>query len=87
MSQDPLVSKSQALFHALVSNWANELRGDVTAIQNETIRKLDELQDRMSKYKESIDEGRIEAFSREATALLQDSLGPAPTAGRVPKNP
>ncbi|HSF17990.1 MAG TPA: hypothetical protein VLK65_20800 [Vicinamibacteria bacterium] len=68
MNQDQLRAKSLALFHALVSNWANDLRKDVTGLQDELIQKLDALQERMSKYEEHIDEERILAFANEAMA-------------------
>lgn len=70
MSQDQLRAKSLALFHALVSNWSNDLRKEVTGLQDELLQKLDALQERMSKYEENIDEERILAFANEAAALV-----------------
>lgn len=70
MNQDQLRAKSLALFHALVSSWANGLRKEVTGLQDEVIGKLDELQERMSKYEENIDEDRILAFANEAMNLV-----------------
>jgi hypothetical protein len=71
MNQDQLRAKSLALFHALVSNWANDLRKEVTGLQDELLQKLDQLQERMSKYEENIDEERILAFANEAAALVR----------------
>ncbi|HXV60407.1 MAG TPA: hypothetical protein VEK15_06930 [Vicinamibacteria bacterium] len=84
MNQDQLRAKSLALFHALVSNWANDLRKDVTGLQDELIQKLDALQERMSKYEENIDEDRILAFANEAMASASnEGAAAAPTAEAV----
>jgi hypothetical protein len=71
MNQDQLRAKSLALFHALVSNWANDLRKEVTGLQENLIQKLDKLQERMSSYDENIDEERILAFANEAMTLVR----------------
>lgn len=73
MNQDQLRAKSLALFHALVSNWSNDLRKEVTGLQDELLQKLDQLQERVSKYEENIDEERILAFANEAAALSRGS--------------
>jgi hypothetical protein len=75
MNQDQLRAKSLALFHALVSNWANDLRKEVTGLQDELLKKLDALQERMSKYEENIDEDRILAFANEAVSLVDGGGG------------
>jgi hypothetical protein len=75
MNQDQLRAKSLALFHALVSSWANGLRKEVTGLQDEVIGKLDALQERMSKYEENIDEERILAFASEAMSLVGGDRG------------
>lgn len=75
MNQDQLRAKSLALFHALVSNWANDLRKEVTGLQDELLQKLDQLQERMSKYEENIDEDRILAFATEAASLVRGAGG------------
>ena len=69
MSDDQLRAKSLAVFHALVSTWSNDLREEVSGLQDELLRKLDVLQDQMSKYEENIDEERILAFVREISSL------------------
>jgi hypothetical protein len=76
MNQDQLRAKSLALFHALISNFANDLRREVTGFQDEMIHKLDTLQERMSKYEEDVDEERIIAFASEAAALLHAQSAP-----------
>jgi hypothetical protein len=81
MNQDQLRAKSLALFHALVSNWANDLRKEVTGLQDELLQKLDQLQERMSKYEENIDEERILAFANEAAALVRGGAGGAGGGG------
>lgn len=75
MNEDQLRAKSLALFHALVSNWANDLRKEVTGLQDELLQKLDLLQERMSKYEENIDEERILAFASEAVNLASGGGG------------
>jgi hypothetical protein len=75
MNQDQLRAKSLALFHALVSNWSNELRKEVTGLQDELLQKLDQLQERMSKYEENIDEERILAFASDAVNLVRSAGG------------
>ncbi len=75
MNQDQLRAKSLALFHALVSNWSNDLRKQVTGLQDELLQKLDRLQERMSSYEERIDEDRILAFANEAMSLVKGAAG------------
>jgi hypothetical protein len=65
MDQDQLRAKTLALFHSLVSGWANDLRGDVLGLQDTLNRELDALQERMAKYEESIDEDKLVVFSEE----------------------
>ena len=69
MSEDQLRAKSLAVFHGLVSTWSNELRKEVSGLQDDLIQKLDALQERMSNYEENIDEERILAFAREVSSL------------------
>ncbi|GMR23454.1 MAG: hypothetical protein BMS9Abin37_1884 [Acidobacteriota bacterium] len=83
MNQDQLRAKSLALFHALVSNWANDLRKEVTGLQDELLQKLDALQERMSKYEENIDENRILAFANEAVSLVGSGGGGGDTLKTV----
>lgn len=83
MNQDQLHAKSLALFHALVSNWANGLRKEVTGLQDELLQKLDALQERMSKYEENIDEERILAFATEAVSLMGGGAGGGDTLKNV----
>lgn len=83
MNQDQLRAKSLALFHALVSNWANDLRKEVTGLQDELLKKLDALQERMSKYEENIDEDRILAFANEAAGLVDGGGGGGDTLKNV----
>jgi hypothetical protein len=75
MNQDQLRAKSLALFHALVSNWSNDLRKEVTGLQDELLQKLDRIQERMSSYEERIDEERILAFANDAMNLLKGAGG------------
>jgi len=75
MNQDQLRAKSLALFHALVSNWANDLRKEVTGLQDDVLQKLDALQERMSKYEENIDEERILAFAVETMGSITAAGG------------
>ena len=83
MNQDQLRAKSLALFRALVSNWANDLRKEVTGLQDELLQKLDALQERMSKYEENIDEERILAFANEAVSLVGGEGGGGDTLKNV----
>ncbi len=75
MNQDQLRAKSLALFHALVSNWSNDLRKEVTGLQDELLQKLDRIQERMSSYEDRIDEERILAFANEAMNLVKGAAG------------
>ena len=50
MSDDQLRAKSLAVFHALVSTWSNDLRKEVSGLQDDLLKKLDVLQEQMSKY-------------------------------------
>ncbi|HEY7819795.1 MAG TPA: hypothetical protein VIG29_16355 [Vicinamibacteria bacterium] len=75
MNQDQLRAKSLALFHALVSNWSNDLRKEVTGLQDELLQKLDRIQERMSSYEDRIDEERILAFANEAMSLVRGAAG------------
>ena len=83
MNQDQLRAKSLALFHALVSNWSNDLRKEVTGLQNELLQKLDRIQERMSSYEERIDEDRILAFANEAMGLVKGASGSGDTLKKV----
>jgi hypothetical protein len=83
MNQDQLRAKSLALFHALVSTWANDLRKEVTVLQDDLIQSLDKLQERMSTYEEKIDEERILAFANEAMSLARGAGGGGETLKKV----
>jgi hypothetical protein len=83
MNQDQLRAKSLALFHALVSNWSNDLRKEVTGLQDELLSKLDRLQERMSSYEERIDEERVLAFANEAMNLVKGAAGSGDTLKKV----
>jgi hypothetical protein len=83
MNQDQLRAKSLALFHALVSNWSNDLRKEITGLQDELLQKLDRLQERMTGYEERIDEDRILAFANEAMNLLRGASGSGDTLKKV----
>ena len=83
MNQDQLRAKSLALFHALVSNWSNDLRKEVTGLQDELLQKLDRIQERMSSYEERIDEERILTFANEAMSLLKGASGGSDTLKKV----
>ena len=65
MSNEELRAKTLALFHSLLSTWANQLRGEVSTIQDGLISQLDSIQARMAKYEENIDERKILAFVQE----------------------
>ena len=65
MNQDQLRAKALALFHAGISSVANDLIGNVVDVQHQFNRKLDELQELMAKYEESIDEQKVVAFTEE----------------------
>jgi hypothetical protein len=80
MNQDQLRAKALALYYSLVSNWADDLRGNVTGIQDQINRQLDSLQELMSKYEESIDENKVVAFVEE---LVQAEGPPAAGGGDV----
>ncbi len=83
MNQDQLRAKSLALFHALVSNWSNDLRKEVTGLQDELLQKLDRIQERMSSYEERIDEDRILTFANEAMNLVKGASGSGDTLKKV----
>jgi hypothetical protein len=83
MNQDQLRAKSLALFHALVSNWSNDLRKEVTGLQDELLSKLDRLQERMSSYEERIDEERVLAFANEAMNLVKGAAGSGDTLKKI----
>jgi len=83
MNQDQLRAKSLALFHALVSNWSNDLRKEVTGLQDELLQKLDRIQERMSSYEERIDEDRILTFANEAMNLVKGASGSSDTLKKV----
>ena len=46
-------------------DWCQELRGEVSGVQDGLISQLDSIQSRMAKYEENIDEGKILAFVQE----------------------
>ena len=83
MNHDQLRAKSLALFHALVSNWSNDLRKEVTGLQDELLQKLDRIQERMSSYEERIDEERIFTFANEAMNLVRGASGSGDTLKKV----
>jgi len=64
-NEEQLRAKTLALFHSLLSTWANQLRGEVSTIQDGLISQLDSIQEQMAKYEENIDEGKILAFVQE----------------------
>lgn len=82
MNPDQLRAKALALFHSLVSSWANDLRGSVTSIQDQFNRQLDSLQEFMAKYEESMDEQKIIAFAEEV-ARARGGTGEEASLARV----
>ena len=66
-NEEQIRTKTLALFHSLLSEWANHLRSDVSTLEDGLVRQMDALQARMSKYEENIDEGKILAFIQELT--------------------
>ena len=81
-NEEQLRAKTLALFHSLLSTWANDLRGEVSAIQDGLISQLDSIQSRMATYEENIDEGKILAFVQE---LGQLSGGGGGGTNRLPQ--
>jgi hypothetical protein len=80
-NEEQLRTKTLALFHSLLSEWANHLRSDVSTLEDGLVRQMDALQARMSKYEENIDEGKILAFVQELTNHTGGGAGPAATGG------
>lgn len=64
-NEEQLRTKTLALFHSLLSEWANHLRSDVSTLEDGLVRQMDALQARMAKYEENIDEGKILSFVQE----------------------
>jgi len=64
-NEEQLRTKTLALFHSLLSEWADHLRNDVSTLEAGLVRQMDALQSRMAKYEENIDEGKILAFAQE----------------------
>ncbi len=69
-NQEQLRARTLAFFHSLVSNWANELRKEMTMIQDGVIRQIDAVQERVSQYEENLDEAAIVAFVDELSRGL-----------------
>jgi hypothetical protein len=80
--QEQLRARTLAFFHSLVSNWANELRKEMTIIQDGVIRQLDAVQERVSQYEENLDEGAILSFVDE---LSRSFSGGGREAGLLPQ--
>ncbi len=81
-NEEQLRTKTLALFHSLLSEWANHLRSDVSTLEDGLVRQMDALQARMAKYEENIDEGKILAFVQE---LANNAGGGAGGASRLPQ--
>ena len=81
-NEEKLRTKTLALFHSLLSEWADHLRTDVSSLEDGLVRQMDALQARMSKYEENIDEGKILAFVQE---LTNHTGGAGGAAGRLPQ--
>ena len=82
-NEEQLRAKTLALFHSLLSTWANQLRGEVSTIQDGVISQLDSIQERMAKYEENIDEGKVLAFVQELGELSVGGGGGG--ASRLPQ--
>jgi hypothetical protein len=82
-NEEQLRTKTLALFHSLLSEWADHLRTDVSSLEDGLVRQMDALQNRMSKYEENIDEGKILAFVQELTNHTGGAGGSG--AGRLPQ--
>ena len=82
-NEEQLRTKTLALFHSLLSEWANHLRSDVSTLEDGFVQQMDALQARMAKYEENIDEGKILAFVQELANNAGG--GGAVGAGRLPQ--
>jgi hypothetical protein len=82
-NQEQLRAKTLALFHSLLSNWANSLRGDVSTVQDGLNRQLDAIQERMAKYEENIDESKILAFVQELAQISGGAVAPGGGGDRL----
>ncbi len=80
---EQLRAKTLALFHSLLSNWANSLRGDVSTVQDGLNRQLDAIQERMAKYEENIDESKILAFVQELAQISGGAVAPGGGGDRL----
>jgi hypothetical protein len=83
-NEEQLRTKTLALFHSLLSEWADHLRTDVSTLEDGLVRQMDALQARMSKYEENIDEGKILAFVQELTNHT-GGAGGSGAADRLPQ--
>jgi hypothetical protein len=83
-NEEQLRTKTLALFHSLLSEWADHLRTDVSSLEDGLVRQMDALQARMSKYEENIDEGKILAFVQELTNHT-GGAGGSGAGGRLPQ--
>ena len=82
-NEEQLRTKTLALFHSLLSEWSNQLRTDVSTLENGLVQQMDALQARMAKYEENIDEGKILAFVQELASNAGG--GGAVGASRLPQ--
>jgi len=72
-NHEQLRARTLALFHSLVSNWANEIRKDMTQIQDGLVLQLDSLQEKLSRYEETMEESAIVAFAEDLSKMTSAS--------------
>src|SRR5688572_25484688 len=73
--EDDLKARTLALISQQMANWVVEIQRTIAGHQESLVRSLDEIQERVARYDEKINEGDIEMAIAEVVAAAGPSMG------------
>jgi hypothetical protein len=76
--EEDLKARTLALISQQMANWVVEIQKTIAGHQEALVRSLDEIQERVARYDERIDESEIESAMNEVVAANPSSEGGAP---------
>src|ERR1041384_7968767 len=82
--EDDLKARTLALISQQMANWVVEIQRTIAGHQENLVRSLDEIQERVARYDEKINESEIESAIVE---VVSSQPPPEPTVVAAPQGP